>query len=244
MDLLETLGGGVLAVADSIGAILYRPALGVALCAAIAPVAQADCTAFDGNEVWCHPNTYILAAHAALERHPELVNGLEAVGRLHGLPPHTLPVMAAVESRMGELNVDNGQGYAGIFQGGKAEYRRYGIRNRPSLDRVNSTVMAVNYAKENLKRLPWRGDYRDAYYAHQQGLDGYLTALKLRSGKLVSPRKTRVAVQHLANNLPNVVRDKVAVRVGKRWRLRYNVTPQRLAKLYFIVWDEELKRLV
>ena len=243
MDILEIVGGGVLAACDSVGAILYRPALSVALCAAFAPVVQADCTAFDGNEVWCNPNTTLLAAHAALKRHPELAKGLEAVGTASGLPPHTLPVMAAVESRMGELNVANGQGYSGIFQGGEAEYRKFGIYGRSTLDRVNSTVMAVNYAKANLKRLPWHGDYRDVYYAHQQGIGGYLTALKLRSGKAVSVRKQRVAVQHLTNNLPRAVRDKVAYRSCNHWCLRYNVTPHRLAKLYFIFWDNELNRL-
>ena len=236
--MLEQVGGATLKLADAIGGALYRPAL--ALCLLPALAGAVTCDAPDGNEILCFPNT-MPDARASQLRHPQMVMQLEAVGMQYGLPTHTLPIMAAMESKMGERSEDNGQGYAGMFQFGKAEAARFGIKGKSRHDRANSTVMAIRYAKANAAQLTWNADANDLYYAHQQGVNGYKRALEMREGKFHS----RKLVSRLVNNLPPLVRDSIAYQTHKhgRWHLKQGVTHKAVARLYFKIWDAELSRL-
>lgn len=148
------------------------------------------------------------------------------------LPAGTLRTKWLIESMAGELNIRNKSGYAGHWQAGDYEAKRFQFKNRFDMRESVYGVIRLLRHYERLGGIPITSPFI-AYGYHNQG-SGFSNIVAASEGGNLR-RKIRA---NMANNIPSKAWKNVFTSDGK-----IHLTDQEFAKFFLDTWRQEIERI-
>ena len=202
-----------------------------------------------------------------IRENPDYTSYILSVEKEKGFELGSLVTLTIIESRLCELNVNNGQGYEGCTQMGKAEFQKYG--SKYGKDRKDVWAAQLGAADLNIDYQQFvdkRVDTTDPrllsntalkiYGGHQQGLGGLTKIIQLTQGQELDNLDTNEIISNMANNIyPESLRKQYVSYGGFRyrskgklmykngWVLKPGVTRMQMVNLWLDLYNHDTKKI-
>ena len=202
-----------------------------------------------------------------IRENPDYVSYILSVEKEKGYELGSLVTLTIIESRLCELNVNNGQGYEGCTQMGEGEFKKYG--SKYGKDRKDVWAAQLGAADLNIDYQQFINNKVDTtdprlinnnvlkiYGGHQQGLGGLTKIIQLVQGQVLDNLDTNEIISNMANNIyPESFRKKYVSYGGfkyrskgklmykKGWVLKPGVTRMQMVNLWLDLYNHDTKKI-
>jgi len=202
-----------------------------------------------------------------INENPDYTSYILSVEKEKGFEPGSLVTLTVIESRLCELNVNNGQGYEGCTQMGKAEFKKYG--SKYGNDRKDVWASQLGAADLNITYQLFVDNKVDTtdtrllnntvlkiYGGHQQGQGGLSKIIQLAQGQELDSLDTNEIISNMANNIyPESFRKQFVSYGGFKyrskgkpkykngWVLKPGVTRMQMVNLWLDLYNHDTDKI-